>query len=238
MGVLSLSQAETISIGRKLSASFERDKSEFLAHSSRFADPFLANYVALNDEVEALPTVPGVNSELKQATGLVQDFFLLLSSDIDKLENLIGLTTEKLTIAKTDFGVSQVRAAISASKEPELVKAVHNLMENVKVNMKPLTNIGLTDELLASIETNVKSITSEVVLQHKIRGRRGQLVLNNSSRYDAFQTMMKLILSTGKVLYKRKNISKKKDYTLAELKRKHRAEKISPIPLVKEKSDK
>jgi len=238
MGVLSLSQAETISIGRKLSASFERDKSDFLAHSSRFADPFLANYEALNDEVEALPTVPGVNSELKKATGQVQDLFLILSSDIDKLENLIGLTNEDLTIAKKDFGVSQVHTAISALKEPELVKAVHNLLENVQANIKPLTNIGVTPELLESIETNVKSITSEVVLQHKIRGRRGQLVLNNSSRYDAFQTMMKLLLATGKVLYKRKNPSKKKDYTLAELKRKHRAEKTLPVPPVKEKSDK
>ena len=67
MAILSLSQPETISIGRKLGASFERDKADFVAHSSRFADPFGAEYVALNDEVEALPTVRGVNSELKKA---------------------------------------------------------------------------------------------------------------------------------------------------------------------------
>jgi len=235
MAILSLSQPETISIGRKLGASFERDKADFVAHSSRFADPFGAEYVALNDEVEALPTVRGVNSELKKATARIKATLLLLISDIDELENLISLTKEELTIDKKDFGIRQVRAAIYEVKEPELVTTVHNLMENVKANIGPLTAIGLTGELLTTIENRVKSITSDAVLQHKTGGRRGQLVYHNSSRYDAFQTMMKHILSTGKTLYKRKNPSKLKDYTLADLRRKHRAAKSDQTPLVKDK---
>ncbi|HEY5590183.1 MAG TPA: hypothetical protein VIK55_04115 [Paludibacter sp.] len=237
MAVLSLSQPETISIGRKLGASFERDKADFLAHSSRFADPFGADYVALNDEVEKLPPVRGVNSELKKATARIKATLLLLTSDFDELENLINLTKEDLTIAKKDFGIKQVRAAIYEVKEPELVTTTHNLMDNVEANMKPLTNIGLTDVLLATIENRVKSVTADSVLQHKTGGRRGQLVNDNSNKYDAFQTMMKLVLNTGKTLYKRKNPSKLKDYTLAELRRKHRAAKAAPVPPVKEKSN-
>ena len=235
MAILSLSQPETISIGRKLGASFERDKADFLAHSSRFADPFGAEYVALNDEVEALPTVRGVNSELKKATARKKETLLLLSSDIDKVENLINLTKEDLTIAKKDFGVRQVRAAISAVKEPELVTTMHNLIENVKANIKPLKNIGLTDELLTTIETRVKSVTADEVLQSQIEGRRGQVTFTNSARYDDFQTMMKLILETGKTLYKRKNPTKLKDFVLADLRRKHRAAKTDQVPPVKDK---
>jgi len=237
MAILSLSQPETISIGRKLGASFERDKADFVAHSSRFADPFGAEYVALNDEVEALPTVRGVNSELKKATARKKVTLLLLTSDIDKVENLINLTKEDLTIAKKDFGIKQVRAAIYEAKEPELVTTMHNLMENVKANIKPLTKIGLTDELLTTIETRVKSVTADEVLQSQIQGRRGQVTFTNSARYDDFQTMMKLILKTGKTLYKRKNPTKLKDFILADLRRKHRAAKTDQVPPVKEKSN-
>ena len=237
MAVLSLSQPETISIGRKLGSSFERDKADFQVHSSRFADPFGAQYVALNDEVEALPSVRGVNSELKKTTARIKASLLLLTSEIDTLENLIDLATEELTIAKKDFGIKQVRAAIYDVKEPELVTSTHNLMENVKSNMKPLTNIGLTDGLLNSIENRVKSITSDTVLQHKILSHRGELAHSNSNQFDAFKSLMKLVLNTGKTLYKRKNPSKLKDYTLAELRRKHRAAKTTLLPPVKEKSN-
>ena len=237
MAVLSLSQPETISIGKKLGSSFERDKADFLAHSSRFADPFSADYVALNDEVEALPTVKGVNSELKKATARIKATLFLVASDIDKVENLIELTKEDLTIAKKDFGIKQVRAAISEVKEPELVTTVHNLMDNLKANIKPLTNIGLTGDLLTTIENRVKLVTAGAVLQHKIFGRRGQLAHDNSIRFDAFQTMMKLILESGKTLYKRKNPTKLKDFTLTDLRRKHRAAKIAPVPPVKGKSN-
>ncbi|NDP23113.1 MAG: hypothetical protein GZ091_18840 [Paludibacter sp.] len=236
MAILSLSQPETISIGRKLGASFERDKADFQAHSSRFADPFGAEYVALNDEVEALPTVKGVNSELKKATARIKATLLILGSDIDKVENLINLTKEDLTIAKKDFGVRQVRAAISAVKEPELVTTMHNLMDNIKANIKPLTNIGLTSDLLTTIENRVKSVTAGEVLQSQIQGRRGQVAYNNSARYDDFQTMMKLILETGKTLYKRKNPTKLKDFILADLRRKHRASKNDQVPPDKDKS--
>ena len=236
MAILSLSQPETISIGKKLGASFERDKADFQAHSTRFADPFVADYVALNDEVEKLPTVRGVNSELKKATARIKATLLLLTSDIDELENLINLTKEDLTIAKKDFGIKQVRAAIYEVKEPELVTTVHNLMDNVKANIEPLTNIGLTSALLTTIENRVKSVTADSVLHHKTGGRRGQLVHDNSIKYDAFQTMMNLVLNTGKTLYKRKNPSKLKDYTLVELRRKHRAAKIDPTPPPKEES--
>ena len=235
MTILSLSQPETISIGRKLGSSFERDKADFVAHSSRFADPFGAEYVALNDEVEALPTARGVNSERKKANARIKATLFLLTSDIDKVENLIDLTKEDLTIAKKDFGVRQVRAAISDAKEPELVTTMHNLMDNVKANLKPLMNIGLTIDLLTTIEIRVKSVTADSVLQHMTGGRRGQLVHDNSIKYDAFQTMMKLILNTGKTLYKRKNPSKLKDFTLVELRRKHRAAKTDQVPPVKDK---
>jgi hypothetical protein len=235
MAILSLSQPETISIGRKLGASFERDKADFVAHSSRFADPFGAEFVALNDEVEALPTVRGVNSERKKATSRVKETLLLLVSDIDKVENLINLTKEDLTIAKKDFGIRQVRAAIYEVKEPELVTTVHNLMDNLKANLKSLMNIGLTDELMTTIETRVKSVTADEVLQSQIQGRRGQVTFTNSARYDDFQTMMKLILKTGKTLYKRKNPTKLKDFILAELRRKHRASKTDQVPPVKDK---
>ena len=97
-------------------------------------------------------------------------------------------------------------------------------------------NIGMTDELLTTIEARVKSVSADEVLQSQIEGRRGQVVFTNSTRYDDLHTMMKLILNTGKTLYKRKNPSKLKDFTLAELRRKHRAAKTDQVPPVKDKS--
>jgi hypothetical protein len=209
---------------------FVRDKADFTALSPRFADPFGADYVAQNDVIAALPTVQSVNTEIKSATARIKASIQLLIPEINKLENFIKLAAEALPIAVNGFGIKQVRAAFSPSKAPELGMATHNLMTIVRANLAPLTNVGVTPAFLTAIENRVKAITDDALLQHQIISSRGQLAQDNTVQFDAFKTTMKAVMDTGKALYKRTNPTKTKDYTLSELKRKHRVSKNPTTP--------
>lgn len=174
----------------------------------------------MNEEIAALPTTSAINSELKSTTSRIRAMMHLFIADMNKIESLIKLSTGKLTIDRKDFGISLVREAVSSNKVPELEAAMNNLMNNLRANMQPLTAVGLTAAFLTDLETRVKAVNTESVLQHSIVSRRGETSQNNSERYQAFQTVMKLILVAGKALNKGTNPNKTKDYTLSYLKRK------------------
>lgn len=229
MGTLSVSKPETIYIGRMVGSSFERDKADFTAFSTRFADPFGADYRALNEEIAALPNIKGSNSELKMITKRLKENLHLFLFDMDKLDSLITLSLENLTIARNDFGIRQVRRAVTDGKVPEMEIAVNNLLKNVNANLKPLKAIGLTDAFLKNLEARVKVVTNDALLKHTIIGNRGQIVLNNTTRFEEFKKLLKFILITGKALYKTTNPPKSRDYTIAFLRRKHRASQ-APVP--------
>jgi len=237
MSELSISQPETVRIGRMVASSFERDKPDFISFSPRFADPFIAGYMAMNEEIAALPTTKAINSELKATTNRIKAMMHLFTADMNKIESLIKLATGKLTIDRKDFGIKLVREAVSSNKVPELEAAMNNLMNNVRANIQPLTAVGLTAAFLTDLEARVKAVSTESVLQHSIISRRGETSQNNAERYEAFRAIMKLIMVAGKAINKGTNPNKTKDYTLSYLRRKHYAAQNSEDVKPKEKSN-
>ncbi|HZK93993.1 MAG TPA: hypothetical protein VFC67_07285, partial [Prolixibacteraceae bacterium] len=68
MRKLSISQGGTIQIGRILHDMFKRDKADFVAFSTRYADPFDDDFLKIVDEGAELPSVRAVIAEQKVVT--------------------------------------------------------------------------------------------------------------------------------------------------------------------------
>jgi len=227
---LSISQGETVQIGRILHDMFMRDKADFAAFSTRFADPFAADFLAVIDVGGALPTVKAVIAEKKAVTKRLHLNMNAFRRDLSQLAAIIGLNTETLSIAKGDFGIKGVRDSLAGYKVPAFLFSLNNLQNNVKENLIPLTKVGLPNDYLKGLEMRAKMVSDDDVLVSKLISRRKQLVQDNAIHFGLIQDLMRSVLESGKALYKTTNKAKAKDYTLSELRRKHKAAQTTAEP--------
>ena len=223
MRVLSISQPETIQIGKYLADSFSRDKSDFIGFSPRYADPFAVEFSSAIESAAALPTSKTRRGELKAVTKRIHDNLNDFRGQLSRLESWIELTKAPLTIAKDDFGIKAVRNTINRVQVAEFTAAMKELLINVRANLEPLTDVGLTPDFAETIEAEAKILSEDKVFQHNIKSNRKQLTQTISLQYNQLQTAMQLIMQSGKTIYGKSNPARIKDYTLSDLKRKHKA---------------
>ena len=227
---LAISQPETIHIGRFLLDSFTRDKADFIRLSPHFADPFGAGFLELINNVAELPAAKSANAELKMVTKRIHENMRVFRSDAATLNALILLADGTLTISKEDFGIGELRKTITGYKVPEFMSAMTVLLSNIRSNQPALTSVGLNAEFISELETRAKQVAEDDVLQNSLMSHRGQLVQDNEVMIGQLQQMMKLIMESGKALYKLSNPVRYKDYSINDLKRKHRTI-VQPAPV-------
>jgi len=230
MRKLSLSQGGTIQIGRILHDMFTRDKDDFVAFSTRYADPFADDFLKIIDEGAELPSVRAVIAEQKVVTKRLHLTMNTFRADFARIAALIGLAKEPLTIANGDFGIKSVREKIPGYKVAEFMASFNNLLKNVKANLAPLEAAGMPNNYVKELETRAKMVSDDDVLQRKIISRRAQLVQDNAIHIGLIHDTMRSVLESGKALYKTTNKAKVKDYMLTELRRKHKAAQTTAEP--------
>jgi len=165
MRKLSLSQGGTIQIGRILHDMFTRDKDDFVAFSTRYADPFADDFLKIIDEGAELPSVRAVIAEQKVVTKRLHLSMNAFRADLARIAALIGLTKEPLTIANGDFGIKSVRETIPGYKVAEFLASFNNLLKNVKANLAPLEAAGMPTNYVKELETRAKMVSDDDVLQ-------------------------------------------------------------------------
>lgn len=237
MAKFSISYGETIQIGRILHSSFLRDQSDFEALSAYYIDPFGDNFLQSIEEFKNSPSVQLLKAETKVVTKRYHENMVAFRSDLNRIVATINLTSDTLTIAKEDFGVSEVRKAIARYKVPEFTSSMNNLMHNISYNIKPLTASGLTDLFLKDLKIRTRKISEDYVLQHDMISRRGQLAEDNMIKLLALQNIMRIVMDSGKAIYKTTNPTRAKDYTLSEFRRKHRAGKMVQEAVKKDENE-
>jgi len=170
-----------------------------------------------------LPTSKTRRGELKAVTKRIHDNLNDFREQLNRLELWIELIKAPLTIAKDDFGIKAVRNTINRVQVAEFTAAMKELLINVRANLEPLTDVGLTPDFAETIEAEAKLLSEDKVFQHNIKSNRKQLTQTISLQYNQLQTAMQLIMQSGKTIYGKSNPARIKDYTLSDLKRKHKA---------------
>ena len=230
MRKLGISHGQIIRLSRILQNTFVRDKVDFEKFSTRFADPYAANFLEEIEKGAELPTVKAMRAAQKVVTKRMHSNMSAFRVDLTQLAALIGLINENLTIANGDFGIKNVRDTLVGFRVSEFMATMHTLLINVEANLTALKAVGLPDTFVADIKTRLSQITEDDKLQRYMISHQNQGVQDNTAEYEVIQGMMIAVMDSGKAIYQKSNPAKAKDYALSELKRQHKATQNPPKP--------
>jgi hypothetical protein len=208
---------ELLPIGKRTLFSLKRDLAEFTAYSPVMNEEYVSETEAKISTAEDL-LAPQAET---LAMGLINDRLNVSYSDLlnnlNKVEGYLKLTIKSLGITANGFGISSLRAAVNAKDAEAVVKRLSVVQLNINNYKAPLTAVGLTQDLIDSLETIRKSIDSDRLEQYEILTRRKSLVQNNRSVLNDLSTRISEIQAIGKVLYKGSDAVKLSEYTFTQL---------------------
>ncbi|MGD9992116.1 MAG: hypothetical protein AB7S69_02355 [Salinivirgaceae bacterium] len=206
-----------------VSYSFKRDLADFTAFSGKFTQ----NYAdELDQKISNANNLVSPESESILMKGITKRMYGSLDNlnyMVHQLEQHIDFTENQLGITTTDLKLSELYRKILNRD----VEAVQMLAKGVFQILEPhvtvLTEAGMPQNLLADMKAAVDSISADKQQRYEILSQRKALVENNLGELNELYAQLNEILNTGKILYKKTNPVKYKEYTFSALLKRVRA---------------
>jgi hypothetical protein len=206
-----------------VSYSFKRDLADFTAFSGKFTQ----NYAdELDQKISNANNLVSPESESILMKGITKRMYGSLDNlnyMVHQLEQHIDFTENQLGITTTDLKLSELYRKILNRD----VEAVQMLAKGVFQILEPhvtvLTEAGMPQNLLADMKAAVDSITAGKQQRYEILSQRKALVENNLGELNELYAQLNEILNTGKILYKKTDPVKYKEYTFSALLKRVRA---------------
>lgn len=197
--------------------SYTRDITDFQTYKpAKYTPGFLSNIQTQITAVNAIINPKQLTAELKLITGRIITNTFAIRPLINKLEGYLADATG-LSIAPKDFGLSEVRKAISNDDQERLSSALAFVLQNITNNIGPLTAADYTAEQRTQLTALKTSLDNDNAAQNAKMSARAILVTQNYSIINALAQTVKDIWADGKRLYKISEKTKVKDYTNAKL---------------------
>ncbi|HEX2936113.1 MAG TPA: hypothetical protein VHO72_12240 [Bacteroidales bacterium] len=200
--------------------SFNRDKTDFIAFSQDYNDPFAAGVQTQITTVEDLIAPKKLTGELKSLTRRLKDGFMRTRNFLNKVERYLDKAAQSgltLTMAPDDFGIKKVRDAVNLKNDEGAVLSLRTLQQNLADNLSALVTKGYTDDVQAELKALIKDLNDASVAQTLKKKERETLVKNNIGVLNTLWATIDDLMKTGKAIYKEKDSSKVKDYTYANI---------------------
>ena len=206
-----------------VSYSFKRDLADFTAFSGKFTQ----NYAdELDQKISNANNLVSPESESILMKGITKRMYGSLDNlnyMVHQLEQHIDFTENQLGITTTDLKLSELYRKILNRD----VEAVQMLAKGVFQILEPhvtvLTEAGMPQNLLADMKVAVDSISADKQQRYGILSQRKALVENNLGELNELYAQLNEILNTGKILYKKTDPVKYKEYTFSALLKRVRA---------------
>jgi len=202
--------------------SFERDLPDFTAFSSNFSDEYLAGFNTRIKLVEELANPRLITVELK---GITKELYGAMDSLIDPINRVAGymkLAKSEIRITEKDFGLTLLRQKAKSKDAEGVLQNIRIVNANLDKHKEVLLKHGLTDELINHFSTVAKTVATNNQKQYEILSQRSVIVQANMKVFNELAAQFNEICNVGKILYKRKDTLKLKEYTFTELKKRVR----------------
>ncbi|MGE4287758.1 MAG: hypothetical protein AB7E36_03640 [Salinivirgaceae bacterium] len=206
-----------------VSYSFKRDLADFTAFSGKFTQNYAEE---LDQKISNANNLVSPESESILMKGITKRMYGSLDNlnyMVHQLEQHIDFTENQLGITATDLKLSDLYRKILNRD----VEAVQMLAKGVFQILEPhvtvLTEAGMPQNLLADMKAAVDSITAGKQQRYEILSQRKALVENNLGELNELYAQLNEILNTGKILYKKTDPVKYKEYTFSALLKRVRA---------------
>jgi len=197
--------------------SFESNQIDFTNFSPDFQQPYLTNYKAKLALIEEIVFPKKIADEIKLVTERLNATMESMREALNWLEGYVD-RAKNLSLKPTDFGIKEVRKAISVNDVEKFFSSMGNLLGNVETNFSQLSEKGFTQAAKNVLVNARKNIKADNDLQNIKLNFKSSLVEANIEKLNDLWDNMKDILKTGKILYQNKDKSKTAEFTITALK--------------------
>lgn len=204
--------------------SFESNQGDFTDYSPDYQAPFLTNYKAKLALIEEIVFPKKIAAEIKLVTQRISIAMDATRDPLNRLEGYAG-KAKNLSLNPADFGIKEVRKAISTKNAEKFYSSMGNVLSNVDTNFTQLTEKGFTAEAKEILINARKNVKADIDLQNNKVNDKSDLIEDNIESLNELWDLMVDILKTGKILYKNKDKSKTDEFTMSTLKARVKAER-------------
>lgn len=207
-------------LGNILLQSFNRDKSEFIAFSPDYNDPFTTSYEAQIKVVSELVAPKKLIGEQKKITLRLNDHFTRTRNLMNKMQRYVEKASDAnadLSLAVNDFGIKAVRNEVNSKNDEGVVLKLKMVRDNFAANRAVLEAKGYTTAVQGELDALINDIATDSLVQTQKIKEREQLVIDNMGQLNKLWLMIDDLLKTGKSIWKEKDKSRVKDYTYTDL---------------------
>jgi|GEM_PF-1060483 hypothetical protein len=210
-------ESEVPIIGQFTHDSLVTDMAAFSGYKAlKYIPGFMTTLLAKIAAVMAIVFPKLLTAELKVITFRMYNNALGLRLTMNLLEGYLE-DAVGLTIGIKDFGLHQVRVAISSMDMEGLDAALQYLITNITNNLTALEVPGYTAAMLTALEAKKLSIFNDNAAQNAKEEARAALVVDNIGTINELGTILKAIWKDGKHLFSITDKVKVKNYTNSQL---------------------
>jgi hypothetical protein len=222
-------KSEVPIIGQFTHDSLATDIAAFLAYKPlKYVPGFMVTLLAQIAAVMAIVFPKLLTAELKVISFRMYNNALGLRLTMNYLEGYIE-DAVGLTIGIRDFGLHQVRVAISSMDMEGLDSALQYLITNITNNLTALEDQGYTAVAFTALKATKLSIFNDNAAQNAKEEERATLVVSNIGVINALGTILKGIWKDGKHLFSITDKVKVKNYTNSQLVKRVRHDELHTL---------
>ncbi len=210
-----------------VSYSIKRDIAAFTVYSPKFNNGYTADFDAKT--TSAFEVIEPEN-EMNDQKVITKRLYATMDSLLDPINRISGYISlaepAGFNISDNDFGLIQLRKGINSRDAEGVINSLHVVNANITKYKAILSDQGLADELCQQIVTTATNIANDKQLQYEIASNRKAIVQGNLALFNSLYQTMNEICKVGKILYKKTDAVKLKEYTFNELKKRvHKTQK-------------
>lgn len=213
-------------LSRFVAFSFKRDISDFTAYSPKFNNTYATGFDA---KIASAFEVIQPENEMNDQKAITRRLYASMDGLLDLINRLSGYITlaqPGINISENDFGFTQLRKSINAKDAEGVINSLYIVSGNITKYRTILGEQGLADELCEQFVSSATAIANDKQLQYEISSNRKSIAHGNLALFNGLFQNFNEICTVGKILYKKTDAFKLKEYTLNELKKRvHKTQK-------------
>lgn len=203
---------------------FVSDMADFAKYSPKFNEQYLNDFQIQIAQAREIVFPVEQTKELKIVTTRMYANLDKLADLLDRLNGYISLAKTLIPVSAKDFGTTVLKQKIRKRNTEGVLNDIVPLIHNIEKYKQSLTAQGLTQEMTDMFDTLNENIKADNIRQFEITSDRRRLTEANITMFNALYGQLIEICEIGKILYKKSDPDKLRDYQFTELLKKTRVE--------------
>jgi len=199
--------------------SLTRDLADFGTYSEIYRQDFLNNLIAKKDEVERITRTKSLLNQITNITLSLYDKVESLRPKISNLEGYIVLAKKNLVSQPKNFGLKEVRDKIHRRDVEGLLDKLAITLAEVDIteNLAALNAVGFKAPARAELTTIKDDINNKNKEQNLKIDEKEEVVRANLVILLELWEILKMVMDSGKRIYKYTNKQRAEDYTATKI---------------------